>query len=250
MKIKINEKLICIPPHISARWDQIAFLQTSEDSEKKNLTLIIHLIDGKVIQIPDLDVSLVDIIFSAHIKYLESSGQKGNEPPKTLGDFIQQLGDMSPKQLMGMPIRFGINPLAGGLEGIEMAFQHNPSQGDSPDMPKEFLEKISSIAKMFGGGDPAAFPKPEPHCNCMHCQIARAIHGAEKEEVSDGHQEETVTKEDLYFPEWNITQSGDKLFTVTNPLDPKEHYSVYLGSPVGCTCGQDHCEHIEAVLYS
>ena len=47
-----------------------------------------------------------------------------------------------------------------------------------------------------------------------------------------------------------ITQTGDKLFTVVNKLDPQENYHVYLGHPVGCTCGKQGCEHILVVLKS
>ena len=40
------------------------------------------------------------------------------------------------------------------------------------------------------------------------------------------------------------------LIVVTNPLDANEHYNVFLGDPIGCTCGQKNCEHIRAVLNS
>ena len=33
-----------------------------------------------------------------------------------------------------------------------------------------------------------------------------------------------------------------------DPLDPNEHYNVFLGTPLGCTCGEKDCEHIRAVL--
>ena len=125
--------------------------------------------------------------------------------------------------------------------------QHNSAQGDAPDLPAELIQKIAGIAQIMAGGDLKNFPKPEPHCNCMHCQVARAIHNGEKEDEAD---EETVSDEDLQFRTWDISQSGEKLFTVTNPLDSDEHYNVFLGSPVGCTCGESHCEHIRAVLSS
>jgi hypothetical protein len=35
-----------------------------------------------------------------------------------------------------------------------------------------------------------------------------------------------------------------------NPLDHKEHYNVFLGDPIGCSCGNNNCEHIQAVLKS
>ena len=61
---------------------------------------------------------------------------------------------------------------------------------------------------------------------------------------------EEVTDEDLKFRTWDIKQPGKKLYLVTNPLDNNENYNVFLGKPVGCTCGQKYCEHIKAVLNS
>lgn len=247
MKIKINENLICIPPYISATWDQVTLLQSEEDEETKTFTLIIHLSDGKIIHVPELDASLIDIAFTAHMKYLEEKGEASAEKteenePKTFGAFLQQLTGLSPDQLANMPIRLGIT----GMDGMEV-FQHNQAQANSPDMPPEVLEKIAGMAKMMTNGDLNAFPKPEPHCNCPHCQVARAIHGMSTEEQIE---EESVSDEELQFRDWNITKNGDQLYVVSNPLNPKEQYSVYLGTPVGCTCGQSHCEHIKAVLYS
>lgn len=252
MKVKINEKLICIPPYISALWDQISFLQTEEDPETKQLVLCIHLSDGKIVRIPNLDPSLIEIAFASHLKHLEAPIQHisaTEEPPKTLISLLQQLTGLSSDQLANMPIRLGISGLPGGIEGIETAFQHNPSNAHSPDVPPEVLEKMISMAKLVSNNDLGSFPKPEPHCNCMHCQIARAVHGIEKKSETQD-VEEPIQDEDLSFRTWDIEQQGDKLYCVSNPLDPKEKYSVYLGSPVGCTCGHSDCEHIKAVLYS
>jgi len=62
--------------------------------------------------------------------------------------------------------------------------------------------------------------------------------------------EEEVSAEDLKFRDWDIVQSGDDVYIVTNPLNAEEQYNVYLGNPVGCTCGQPNCEHIRSVLNS
>ena len=129
--------------------------------------------------------------------------------------------------------------------------QHNPEQADGPDLPPEVLEKITQLSKAMGIDDPEAAPKPEPHCNCMRCQIAKAMQaGLEKEERPAEEPEEIVSDEELKFCSWDIKQTEDKLYCVTNRLDEKEHYHVYLGDPIGCTCGQTHCEHIRAVLDS
>lgn len=240
MKVKINEKLLCIPPYLSTTWDQVTFLQSFEDTDTRKFTLSVHLSDGKTVEIPQLDPALVDIAFSVHMKHLENRGLKEQKE-----SVFQQLAGLTPEQVAGMPIRFGIGGIP-GIDGMETVFQHNSTQAESPNLPKEVLEKVAGIARLVTGGDLNAFPKPEPHCNCMHCQLSRAIHGTAKEEIA----EEPITEEDLKFRSWEIHQSGDQLYNVINPLDPREKYSVYLGAPLGCTCGESHCEHIKAVLYS
>ncbi|HEY5259597.1 MAG TPA: hypothetical protein VIJ46_03040, partial [Rhabdochlamydiaceae bacterium] len=95
--------------------------------------------------------------------------------------------------------------------------------------------------------DTSLLPNPEPNCNCMHCQVAKAFH----QEVGPTIDiDEEVSSDDLKFRTWDINQTTDKLYLVTNPLDAKEQYNVFLGDPMGCTCGDNHCEHIRAVLSS
>lgn len=244
MKVKISDKLICIPPFISTTWDQVSFVQSDKDEISGKFKLILHLRDGNIVEIPELDATIVDIAFSAHIQHLEKS-----QIPSLKKEDIQQktaqnlFSPFTSDQIAAFPIRLGSAP---GMEGIETALQHNPQAANSPTLPKEIVDKIAAIAKILTNGDMNGFPKPEPHCNCMHCQVARSIHNLPEQETA----EETVTEEDLTFRSWEIAQSGDKLFQVTNPIDHREQYSVYLGTPVGCTCGQPHCEHIKAVLSS
>lgn len=249
MKAKINEKILCIPPYISTSWDQILFLQTETHQETGQVTLMIHLIDEKIVKISNLEASLIEIAFSAHMQYLE----KKENSQKMVGKLGEKQGEMFQnllnEQTTAFPLRLGITGLP-NFEGLEMAAQHNSAQADAPDLPPEVLEKIVGITKIITNGDTQAFPKPEPHCNCMHCQIARAFHGNISSPVEKMPVEETVLEEDLKFRSWDIVQIGENLFTVTNPLDFKEKYNVYLGSPVGCTCGSPDCEHIKAVLYS
>ncbi len=241
MKVKISDKLICVPPFISTTWDQVSFLQ-SEKEEGGKFALLLHLREGKLVRIPELDASIVDIAFSAHIQHLERSSHKREDIQLKSPHGV--LPSLMNDQIMTFPIRLGN---ATGLEGIEGAFQHNSQAANSPDLPKEFIEKIVAITKILTNGDMSGFPKPEPHCNCMHCQVSRSLHVPSVGEVV---ADERVTEEDLRFRSWEIAQAGDKLYMVTNPIDPKEQYSVYLGSPVGCTCGEAHCEHIRAVLTS
>jgi hypothetical protein len=137
------------------------------------------------------------------------------------------------------------------VDDLGTVMQHNPAQANSPDLPAIVLEKIGTLAKAMAPDDMSAMPKAVENCNCMHCQISRAIeeelnHEAKTEEI----EEEVVTDQDLHFEQWSIEPSGEKMFTVCNKLNTDESYNVFLGSPVGCTCGKKNCEHIVAVLKS
>lgn len=233
MKIKINEKIFCFPPYISTTWNHIRSLQIETDPISRSDLLVVTLVDNVKVKIPHLDKKILQAIFAAHLKYIENEADK------------PESGNMT--TISGVPIKLGI----GNLENLGAALQHNPEQKDMPDMPLEILEKITSIAKIVGPQEAQNMPKPEDDCNCLHCQIARAIHGSiapDNEESQE--EEEEVTDDDLRFRIWDIIPNGEKLYTVTNPLDAQEQYNVYLGDPVGCTCGQKNCEHIHAVLKS
>jgi hypothetical protein len=97
-----------------------------------------------------------------------------------------------------------------------------------------------------------AMAKPELDCNCPHCQITRAIctdaPTGDTSPVMD--EEEIVSEKDLQFKTWDIIQSSDHIYEVRNPLDSEEYYHVHLSDPIGCTCGRNDCEHIQAVLKS
>jgi hypothetical protein len=208
----------------------------------KDATLVICLSDGSTIDVPDLKPEIVEVIFAAHASYLDSQAELANptQSPSKAGAplFSTIAGDTE------IPFRLGF----GTFDALGSALQHNPSQSNAPNLPKEILSKISAIAKIVAPEDGMSIPKAEPHCNCVHCQIARAIQGG-----LEGHQSEEleeVSNEDLTFCQWEITQTGEKLYSVINRLDSQEKYSVYLGHPVGCTCGKQGCEHILAVLKS
>jgi hypothetical protein len=240
--MKINHKILSIPPYISTSWKNIASLHV--ENHHPMLVLVVTLLNGARIEVPHLESPVIEAIFVAHTRYMEQDEKLSQPklPPRAPLNFpIGQEQVLS----LGLPLKNGL----GGMEHFGSLLQHNPEQADSPDLPPDILQKIAHLSKTLGIEDPNTVPKPEPHCNCMHCQIARALqtglHGGlpEKEE-----QEEIVSDDDLKFKTWDIAQTGDKLYTVTNPLDDKEHYNVFLGEPIGCTCGEDHCEHIRAVL--
>lgn len=243
--MKINDKILSLPPYISTSWDQVSALRMKANH------LSITLKNGDSIDIPALVPEIIEKIFQAHADHLELQTEKSYLETKQNTSFNKQL---LAQTLFGqdpgeLPFRFGIS----GIDGMSAALQHNPDQSDAPNIPEPILRKISAIAKIVGPEEASTLPKAEPNCNCVYCQLTRAISGEGQEPVhlmAEESEEETVNEGDLAFQQWDIAPAGDKLFTVTSRLDTNEKYSVYLGSPVGCTCGHPSCEHIVAVLKS
>lgn len=206
-------------------------------------SLVISLKNNQRVSIPNLDGEVLEEVFSAHAEYMERSS-RGTDPESLLsniqGAFRVGKDDGAPINLENL----------GSFTGM---MQHDPSQKNAPDLPKEILERVSQVAKALGL-DQESFDAPdgEPHCNCPYCQIAKALHGvvSSSEGEEPAQVEEIVTDNELQFKEWDINQVGDKLYQVCNPLDQSEHYQVYLGQPIGCTCGKNNCDHIIAVLNS
>ncbi len=236
--MKINEKILSIPPYISTSWNYVKSLQM------KGPFLVITLMGGELINIPNLKNDIVELIFKAHAEYLEKTIES---PKETNSSFTQTIFN---PEVSEMPFKLGI----GSIDGMGNPLMHNPAQKDAPDIPKQILQKIAAIVKILSADEILAMPKAEPHCNCLHCQIVRTVTlASESEQTSNEHQdshEDEVKEEELAFQQWDVTQTGDKLFNVVNRLDVQEKYSVYLGQPVGCTCGKSNCEHIVAVLKS
>ncbi len=214
----ISAHILSIPPYLSTAWKNISSLHAIPEQDRFKLIVILN--SGVNVTIAALDKASIDSIFEAHARY--------SAPPE-------------PTQVPATAFTF---PLTGNLDLMTSALQHNPAQANSPELPKELLEKIAAITKVLGFDDAAHLPKAEPHCNCPFCQIARAFNAHETV------VEEKISDKDLQFRSWDIQQTADKLYNVANPINEKEHYSVYLGEPLGCTCGQKNCEHIRAVLNS
>lgn len=248
--MRINHKILSIPPYISTSWKNISSLRC--EFKDSLLVLIVDLNNGTSIEVPRLEPSVIENIFSTHSKFVEqdlpAASQKSSNAraPQNLNS-QPPINEAFPG--IGFPL-LQIGPA--GIENFGSVLQHNSEQSNAPDLPKEILNKIAAISKSVGMDDPNLLPKPEPHCNCFHCQISRAIQSGDEaeEEVIEKNEEELVTDADLKFRLWDISQTSDKLFLVTNPMDSKEHYSVFLGEPIGCTCGEKNCEHIRAVLNS
>jgi hypothetical protein len=230
--MQVSKKVLSIPPYISVSWGDVISLRI--DNEE----LLVSLNDGTLVRVPNLNPTQLSQIFAAHSQHLEDRDTMPDFVPSPFSSPFPGGG-----QVIGLPLRFGPD----GMEGLDAAMAHDPSQSSAPDLPPEILEKIAGISEVLGVESVASLPKPEQGCNCFHCQIARAIQDSEEEELVI---EEEVSDEELKFREWDISQTDDRLYTVTNPLDANERYSVYLGEPLGCTCGQKDCEHIKAVLQS
>lgn len=238
--MKVNNTILSLPPHISTAWKNVTSLQVI--SEGGNPILAVILLDGHVVKIPGLSQEMLQHIFSCHATFLEE--QAAPSPKSSLPE-SPLLNKM--ENLVDIPLQFTTN----GFQGFG-PLQHNPEQAASPDMPPEVLNKIAQVATVFSnvlGGEEGTMtlPDAEPHCNCMHCQIVRAMKG-ETKAIKEKEEEEPVTEQDLKFKEFEIQKMGDNLYEVTNPLDQTEHFQVFLGSPIGCTCGKKNCDHIRAVL--
>jgi hypothetical protein len=222
--MKINYKILSIPPYISIAWKHICSLHV--ENRQGFVILCIGLMNGLKIEIPHLEPRIIELIFSSHAKYLEQEGSS-KSPSSNVAESIS----------FGFPLKLG----GPGLENLGTIMQHQPEQKNAADLPSEVLSKIRTISKAIGVDESSGIIKAEPHCNCPYCQIARSILNDSEEQ--EHPKEEIIHEEDLKFRGWDIEQTGDNLYIVSNPIDQKEKYNVYLGEPIGCTCGEKNCEH-------
>jgi hypothetical protein len=230
---RITSRLIFIPPYLSATWSEIRSLRV--DRQNGDLTLQVTLADGHTVAIPHLDEATVEKAFAEHVRFIEE--REETPPPSTPASF---------DSLMGMPIAVDFS---GDMESMSGVLQHNPAQSNAPALPSDVLNKIATIAQAVGG-NLQEMPPFELNCNCLYCQIARALQVGAAASEEGPSEEEEVSADELQFRSWDIEQTGDKLYRVINPLDRFEEYQVFLGDPIGCTCGHKHCDHIRAVLSS
>jgi hypothetical protein len=222
--MQISPKILNIPPYLSTTWDNITSLKTAIDGD--TYILCVSLKTGEQVKVPGLDQPTIKAIFKAHAEAVE-------QPPEIKPRF---------------PIPFGLTLPFGkrenGISPIGTSMSHNPAQADLPDIPAEILENIAMVAKVFGLDESSALAPAEENCNCIYCQLSRAF----KKTKFGEPKEPSVSEEELRFREWDVLQTADKLYVVTSPFDPNEKYNVFLGEPLGCTCGHKNCEHIKAVL--
>ena len=226
--MKITSSILSIPPYISTSWKNISSLQAIE--EETSFRLIVSLQNKTKVEIPHLTKDEIKKIFDTHAHYIET----------------EETSIANPNPL-NSPFSFSL-PIPSDTSLIESlgssSMTHKEEQANLPPLAPDILNKISMVAKAFGFDDLSTLSPPKPDCNCLYCQVARAMLNQK------GELEEEISDEDLKFQTWKIQQTGDQLYIVEHPLDSNEHYTVYLGNPLGCTCGKKNCEHIREVLKS
>jgi hypothetical protein len=235
--MKITDTIISIPPYLSTSWDAVQSLHM------ENGNLIFSLKNDGTVSVPNLPREVIEQIFTAHASFLETH--------------IPHHSKKSDSEIILQKLQFPFQFHLGTIEGIGTALQHNPAYSGLPPIPEEIAAKIASLAKIISEEDLNNMPPPEHNCNCMYCQIIRILNNSAddsiKENVPDhpslSVDDEKIADEDLKFSEWDVTPIGENMYKVTNKLH-KEEYTVFLGEPVGCTCGKSNCEHIVAVLRS
>lgn len=239
--MRINHKILSIPPYISTSWKQVLSLKT--EKKDNSFLLHIHLQDGSFISIPEIDESLINAIFTSHSKYLENETIPPISPPSSASFFMElpkeSLSFISPPPFLHLLQEF---------KGLSSLIQHDIKKSNDPSFPQEMINKIVEATKSMKIENPKDLPKAEPHCNCPRCQISRYMNLAFKPIENDMDIDEEVKKEDLSFKDWIIYPIENNQYKVIHPDRKEELHLVNLNSPVMCSCGSSCCEHILAVL--
>ncbi|MBA3603049.1 MAG: hypothetical protein H0W50_05290 [Parachlamydiaceae bacterium] len=252
MKVKVNNIMLSVPPYISTSWKYV------EGLYMKGATLVVTLTGSESVNIPGISTEYIDMIFTAHAEYLEQEViprpfLSSNNEPSLQGLPFGLLGQGFPLTGADNAFQFGIS----SMDGLGNAMQHNPAHADAPDLPLEILQKIGAIVKIVAPEEIQTGTIAEQDCNCPYCQITRAINGdadvesqlfSEIAAWTDNQQQNSNEAQEIPGP-WQIQETGKNQFLVIDKVDQTE-FRVFLGNPVGCTCGQEGCEHIVAVLKS
>lgn len=233
--MQVNSRFISFPPYLSTSWEHVRAIHKNPQG-----SLTFFLVRGETVSLPPLGEEEIGKIYRSHAEFLEDQVLKKTAPQE------------KPLSLKEIPFRFAIGSSDEFQKDALTAMQHTEQDKHLPDLPEEITKKIAEVIRILAPKDEESLPKPEPHCNCAHCQIARKVQGVEIKHPHLIQEEagEEVSNDELKFEQWEIQQTGEKLFSVKNKLDEKESYSVHLGNPIGCTCGSAGCEHILVVLKS
>jgi hypothetical protein len=239
--MKISSKIFSIPPYISTRWEYVISLRVADN------LLIVTLKDGTMCSIPNLQKEIIDQIFTCHAESAEAT----NHQKEDLGQLVEGMRSGF-KELVSMLTKLGTN----ALSSLGKALEHDPNTTNLPELPPDMVKKVQMLLNIIPKEDILSMPEGEPGCHCMYCQINKIlreslkIHETSKPDIVAEGEIEDVEEKDLEFSEWIVEPIQDKLYKVTNKLDHQEEYRVFLGDPIGCTCGKPHCEHVLAVLKS
>jgi hypothetical protein len=252
--MRFDTKIFSIPPHISTTWDQIASLQISARDEGYP-DLVVHLKNGDKVQVPNLNPTLIEGIFALHSKILsipseeekttseqDTAPQPKLPPPtdwRSTSSFALLKEAFNPFEVAN---QFGIDlPIPSKVSILE----HDPTMANAPSLPREMLRKLTAIARSLHLAANIAPPEVEMDCNCIHCQIGKAILAGL---AQNEHLDEEVDLEDLTFCDWNIQKQSEHSYLVSHKVDSEE-YAVTLDPP-SCSCQEKNCSHIKSVLES
>lgn len=237
--MKLTPKIFSIPPYISTRWEFVLSLRVTDE------VLVVTLKDGTICTIPNLPKETIDQIFTLHTEAEESQDRERENLQPLLESMKTGF-----KDLMQMLSKLG----SGSAGSLGKAIEHDPSNSNLPELPPDMIKKVQVLLNVIPKEDILSMPKNVPGCHCMYCQINRILRqsiesdeGGEPDLLSES---EPVEEKDLQFSEWIVEPLEDKLYKVTSALNHTEEYRVFLGDPIGCTCGKPRCEHILAVLRS
>lgn len=236
-KILVTEKFLHISPYLSTTWSEVSSLR------QEGPNLFIALKNFTEVKIPFLKEKQLEAIFTFHEKYLDhffSAKQPLIEsPPPFAQDLLSSFQPSREKML-----QFAI-----GTPGDISDMEHNPHLKDLPELDPEVIKKIVSIVKVLTPEGEEAFLSKESveGCNCPACQIR---HFLEKENQSGITQEEEFLEKPTEVMPWIISSVGENLYKVESKENPEEVAHVFLGNPLGCSCGEHGCPHLIAVLKS
>lgn len=257
--IKITDRLFSFPPHLVTPWEQVSSIEGKSFSENETI-VIFHMTTGLSIELPALPKDKVKAIFEAYELYHDQRALIKVRIRNTLTEpsaglpganiIPAPLSSNTTPPVMGVAIPLSmfheVSPLSSAsLSQLAQNLRHNPEMKDLPNLPQSLLEKIARTARDLFNED-SSFELPTPHagCCCMHCQLARAAQcGLEQ-------AGENVSEEDLRFSRWHIHPLSLDHFLVVSTENPSECFDVRLKPHVECSCKENGCAHIDAVLRS
>src|SRR3989304_10460082 len=77
--MQINSKILSIPPFISTAWNHVTSLYVAEKKGKQ--ALMVALLNGTVVEIPDLDNDTINAAFRAHAEHLKMATAQNRPSP-------------------------------------------------------------------------------------------------------------------------------------------------------------------------